>query len=283
MCVPVPVHYRRFRRRGYNQAAVLSRAFSELTGIPVSENALVRVHHRHSQIGQGRAARFANMAFKMRFWNIGGEGQILVGAISCSYIAIHYGDTWPHWLLITVMFLAGCIGGGLYGLIPAIFKAKWGTNETLFTLMLNYIALNFITYLQYQPAWQMPGTTFPKIRDFAESTRIGSVLGVHVGWIIALVLAVLLYLYFAKTKQGYEVTVVGESTNTARYAGMRVPRIILRTMFISGAICGFAGFLQVAGADGTLTTDTAGGAGFTAITVAWLSGMRHKPIPPKVG
>ena len=213
------------------------------------------------------------MAFKMRFWNIGGEGQILVGAISCSYIAIHYGDTWPHWLLITVMFLAGCIGGGLYGLIPAIFKAKWGTNETLFTLMLNYIALNFITYLQYQPSWQMPGTTFPKIRDFAESTRIGSVLGVHVGWIIALVLAVLLYLYFSKTKQGYEVTVVGESTNTARYAGMRVPRIILRTMFISGAICGFAGFLQVAGADGTLTTDTAGGAGFTAITVAWLSGM----------
>lgn len=213
------------------------------------------------------------MAFKMRFWNIGGEGQILVGAISCSFIAIHYGDTWPHWLLITVMFLAGCIGGGLYGLIPAIFKAKWGTNETLFTLMLNYIALNFITYLQYQPAWQMPGTTFPKIRDFAESTRIGSVLGVHVGWIIALVLAVLLYLYFAKTKQGYEVTVVGESTNTARYAGMRVPHIILRTMFISGAICGFAGFLQVAGADGTLTTDTAGGAGFTAITVAWLSGM----------
>ena len=213
------------------------------------------------------------MAFKMRFWNIGGEGQILVGAISCSYIAIHYGDTWPQWLLITVMFLAGCIGGGLYGLIPALFKAKWGTNETLFTLMLNYIALNFITYLQYQPAWQMPGTSFPKIRDFAETTRIGSVLGVHVGWIIALALAVLLYLYFAKTKQGYEVTVVGESTNTARYAGMNVPRIILRTMFISGAICGFAGFLQVAGADGTLTTDTAGGAGFTAITVAWLSGM----------
>ena len=213
------------------------------------------------------------MAFKMRFWNIGGEGQILVGAICCSYIAVHYGDTWPQWLLLVTMFLAGCIGGGLYGLLPAIFKAKWGTNETLFTLMLNYIALHFITYLQYQPSWQIAGTSFPKIRDFSDATRLPNVLGVHIGWIIALALAVLVYLYFAKTKQGYEVTVVGESTNTARYAGMNVTRIILRTMFISGAICGFAGFLQVSGADGSLTADTAGGAGFTAITVAWLSGM----------
>ncbi len=213
------------------------------------------------------------MAFKMKFWNIGGEGQILVGAISCSYVAVHYGDAWPHWLLIAAMFAAACVGGGLYGLLPAVFKAKWGTNETLFTLMLNYIAINFITYLQYLPTWQMEGTTFPKIRNFADSTRIAEVLGVHAGWIIALVLAVLTYLYFAKTKQGYEVTVVGESANTAKYAGMNVSRIILRTMFISGAICGFAGFLQVSGASGTLTTDTAGGAGFTAITVAWLSGM----------
>jgi len=205
------------------------------------------------------------MAFKMRFWNIGGEGQILVGAISCSYIAIHYGEVWPQWLLLLVMFVVSCIGGGLYGLLPALFKARWGTNETLFTLMLNYI--------QYQPTWQIPGTTFPKIRDFAASTRLPMVLGVHVGWIIALMLAVLVYLYFAKTKQGYEVSVVGESANTARYAGMNVSRIILRTMFISGAICGFAGFMQVSGADGSLTTDTASGAGFTSITVAWLSGM----------
>lgn len=213
------------------------------------------------------------MAFKMRFWNIGGEGQILVGAICSSAIAVYFGSTWPGWLLISTMFLAGAIGGGLYGLLPAYCKARWGTNETLFTLMLNYIAINFITYLQYQPAWQMDGTSFPKIREFSEATRLPTVLGVHVGWIIALLMAVLLYLYFTKTKQGYEVTVVGESANTARYAGMKVPHIILRTMFISGAICGFAGFLQVSGADGTLTTDSAGGAGFTAITVAWLSGM----------
>jgi simple sugar transport system permease protein len=213
------------------------------------------------------------MAYKMRFWNIGGEGQLLVGAISCSVIAVYFGDTWPQWLLLPVMFVASCIGGGLYGLLPAIFKARWGTNETLFTLMLNYIAIHFITYLQYQPAWQIAGTSFPKIRQFSDATRLPTVLGVHVGWIVALLLAVLVYLYFTKTKQGYEVAVVGESTNTARYAGMNVPRIILRTMFISGAICGFAGFLQVAGADGSLTTDTGGGAGFTAITVAWLSGM----------
>ena len=213
------------------------------------------------------------MAFKMKFWNIGGEGQILVGAIFCSYIAVHYGNTWPHWLLLVTMFIASCIGGGLYGLLPAVFKAKWGTNETLFTLMLNYIAVHFITYLQYQPAWQMDGTTFPKIRDFADATRLPTVLNVHIGWIIAPILAVLVFLYFTKTKHGYEVTVVGESANTARYAGMNVSRIILRTMFVSGAICGFAGFLQVSGASGTLTSDTTGGAGFTAITVAWLSGM----------
>ncbi len=213
------------------------------------------------------------MAFKMRFWNIGGEGQILVGAICCSYFAVHYGDTWPQWLLLSMMFLAGCIGGGIYGLIPAFFKAKWGTNETLFTLMLNYIAISFITFLQYQPSWQMSGTTFPKIRDFSVTTRLPEVLGVHIGWIIALILAVLAFLYFAKTKHGYEITVVGESANTAKYAGMNVTRIILRTMFISGAICGFAGFLQVSGASGTLTTDTGGGAGFTAISVSWLAGM----------
>ncbi len=214
-----------------------------------------------------------SMAFKMRFWNIGGEGQILVGATCCSAVALYAGDTWPSWLVLCVMFIAACVGGGLYGLLPAIFKAKWGTNETLFTLMLNYIAVKFIMYLQYVPSWQVVGTTFPKIRDFADSTRLPLVLGVHVGWIVALVLAVLIYLYFSKTKQGYEITVVGESANTARYAGMSVSRIILRTMFISGALCGFAGFLQVAGADGTLTTDTAGGAGFTSITVAWLSQM----------
>jgi ABC-type uncharacterized transport system permease subunit len=213
------------------------------------------------------------MAFKMKFWNIGGEGQILVGSISCAYIAVHYGDAWPRWLLLLTMFIFACIGGGLYGLLPAIFKAKWGTNETLFTLMLNYIAINFITYLQYLPAWQMDGTSFPKIRNFSDATRIPEVLGVHAGWIIALVLAVLVYLYFSKTKQGYEITVVGESANTAKYAGMNVSRIILRTMFVSGAICGFAGFLQVSGASGTLSTDTANGAGFTAISVAWLSGM----------
>ena len=125
----------------------------------------------------------------------------------------------------------------------------------------------------YQPVWKMPGTSFPKIRMFDPIATLPKVFGVHIGWIFALLLVVLAHFYLTRTKHGYEIAVVGESTNTARYAGINVSKVYLRTMFLSGALSGFAGYLICAGADGTLTESTAGGIGFTAITVAWLAKM----------
>ena len=213
-----------------------------------------------------------SLAFRMRFWNIGAEGQILAGAIAASAVAI-YLDQLPQPAVLLLMFGASVLAGGLYGMIPAFFKARWNTNETLFTLMMNYIALQFVIFLGYQRSWQDIRSTFPKVRMFAASARLPKLFGVHIGWILALIIVAAAFLYLTRTKHGYEITVVGESPSTARYAGMNVSRILIRTMFLSAALCGLVGFLQVSGADGTLTEGTAGGVGFTAITVAWLGHM----------
>lgn len=213
------------------------------------------------------------IAFKMRFWNIGGEGQIIMGAVAASYFALFQYKAMPSWLLLLVMAAAALLAGGLWGLVPAMFKARWGTNETLFTLMLNYIALEILRYFQFGP-WKDPKQMgFPKMAMFDAAARLPRVLGVHVGWIIALVLVVLAYFYINKSKHGYEITVVGESVPTARYAGMNVSKVILRTMFLSGAICGLTGYLTVAGANYTLSETVTGGVGFTSITVAWLANL----------
>lgn len=209
-------------------------------------------------------------AFQMKFWNIGAEGQIIMGAIFSTYFALNF-DYLPHGLLIIIMIIAGMVGGGIWGLIPAYFKTKFGTNETLFTLMLNYIALYMIKFFIEGP-WRDPASSgFPKIATFAENARLDQIFGVHAGWVIGLVLVVILFVYLKFTKRGYEISVVGESVNTARYAGMNVKKIVMRTMFLSGAICGIAGMTQVTGAAFTLGEGVAGGVGFTAITVAWLS------------
>lgn len=210
------------------------------------------------------------LAFRMKFWNIGGEGQILIGGIAATAV-LAYMPGLPYLAKMLLMALAGILAGGIYGAVPAWFKTRWGTNETLFTLMLNYIALQLVRYLMYQPRWQDPGTKFPKIFSFGAENVLPKVLGVHIGWIFALILAVLSSLYLSRTKQGYEISVVGDSSNTARYAGMNVRLVVIRTIFLSGALCGLAGFFTVAGADATLTESTAGGTGFTAITVAWLA------------
>lgn len=210
------------------------------------------------------------LAFKMQFWNIGGEGQIIMGAVFASYFALYHSDM-PHWLLIIVMFISGIIGGGLWGLIPTIFKCKFNTNETLFTLMLNYIALYVITFLRDGP-WKDPASSgFPKIARFSQNAQLDSVLGVQMGWIVALVLVVLVFVYLKYTKRGYEISVVGESKATAAYAGINVNKVTLVTMFLSGAVCGLAGVVQAAGSDMTLATSVAGGVGFTAIIVSWLA------------
>lgn len=212
------------------------------------------------------------LAFKMKFWNIGGEGQILVGGIASTALVIYTRpDAMPEWVLLLLMFIVAVIAGSLYAAIPAFFKTKWGTNETLFTLMLNYIAISFVLFLRNQNTWKQKGSTFPIIQDISDRAKLPTLFGVHIGWVVALAIAVLAYIYLKKTKHGYEISVVGDSLNTARYAGMNTRKIQIRTLAISGALCGLVGYLQVAGADGMLSEHTAGGVGFTAITVAWLS------------
>lgn len=210
------------------------------------------------------------LAFKMKFWNIGAEGQIIMGGIFATYFALFHAG-WNHWLLVAVMFVAGALGGGLWGLIPAWFKTKYNTNETLFTLMLNYIALNIIVFLREGPWRDKTSQGFAKIARFDKNASLDKVLGIQFGWIVMLVLVVVVLIYLNHSKQGYEIGVVGESQETARYAGMNVKKIVLRTMFLSGAVCGIGGMVQATGSDITLTTAVAGGVGFTAIIVAWLS------------
>lgn len=207
--------------------------------------------------------------FKMRFWNIGAEGQITAGAVAASYFALFYHDKLPSAALLALMALAGALAGGLWGFIPAFFKAKWRTNETLFTLMMNYIIIGVVKWLQGGPWEGRPGSQI--IPQFQPAAILPKVLGVHCGWIIMLFLAVIMFVYMKHTKQGYEILVIGESENTARYAGMNVGRIIMRTVFISGAISGLVGFVVASGADNTLHSGVAAGVGFTAITVAWLA------------
>lgn len=211
-------------------------------------------------------------AFKMRFWNVGAEGQVLVGGIATAACMIYLKNL-PTPVLLLVMFIASAIAGAVWGLVPAIFKAKWNTNETLFTLMMNYVAIQLTSFMVAQ--WENPfGSNsvgvinqktmagwFPKV--------FGQTYMLNVLMVMALTIA--MYFYLKRSKQGYEIAVVGESRNTARYAGIDVKRVIIRTMLISGAVCGVAGMVGVAGADHTISTGTAGGRGFTAIIVAWMA------------
>ena len=212
-------------------------------------------------------------AFKMRFWNIGAEGQILMGGIASAACMIYLDKSLPALPLMLLMFVLSVLAGGLWGFIPAWFKAKWNTNETLFTLMMNYIAIQITSY--FVALWENPpgsnsvGVINPQTKAGWFPEIFGQMYTLNV--IIVLALAVLMFIYLNYSKQGYEIAVVGESENTARYAAMSVPKVIMRTMVVSGAVCGIAGFLAVSGASHTISISTAGGRGFTAIIVAWLA------------
>lgn len=212
-------------------------------------------------------------AFKMRFWNIGAEGQVLIGGAACAALMIYAGDALPTPVLLIVMFIASAIAGMIWGVIPAVFKAYWKTNETLFTLMLNYVAMQVVTFCIV--FWENPkgSNTVGVINQATQAGWLPELFGTKYGWNIVIVLAltIIMFVYLRFSKQGYEVAVVGESENTARYAGINVKKVIIRTMAISGAICGIAGFVIVSGASHTISTVTADGRGFTAIIVAWLS------------
>lgn len=212
------------------------------------------------------------VAFKMKFWNIGAEGQILMGAFLATFVAL-YMPGLPKPLMLITMMIMGMIGGGLWAFLPALFKAKWGTNETIVTLMMNYIALKWITFLQYGP-WKDPSQLgFPKIANFTENAILPNVLGIHMGWIIALILIAIMYFFMNHSKLGYEITVLGESEQTAKYAGINITRTIVTAVIISGALCGLTGMIQVSGVEATLTDQISGGVGYTAIITTWLASL----------
>ncbi|MBE7021540.1 MAG: ABC transporter permease [Ruminococcaceae bacterium] len=208
-------------------------------------------------------------AFKMKFWNIGGEGQILIGGFTTAICMIFLGGVIPDGLLIPIMFLASIISGAIWGLIPAIFKTRFNSNETLFTLMMNYVAVQIVAY--YTLEWSVPkGSGTPRPLEFGQlPVLFGQKYLINI--LIVAVITVIVYIYLKYSKQGYEISVVGESEKTARYIGINVGKVVLRTMAISGALCGVAGFLLVAGTDHSLKSDTSGGRGFTAIMVSWLA------------
>lgn len=217
-------------------------------------------------------------AFRMRFWNIGGEGQVLAGALAAAACMICLSDKLPNGALIAVMAVSSIAAGAIWGLIPAIFKAKWNTNETLFTLMMNYVATQLVAY--FVIIWESPKGS-GKVGIINQATELGWLpqIGNYkylLNIIIVAVLTIGMYIYLNYSKHGYEIAVVGESERTARYVGIKVEKVIVRTMLLSGAICGIAGLLLVGGTDHTISTTIAGGRGFTAVMVSWLA--KFNPI-----
>ena len=216
------------------------------------------------------------LAFKMRFWNIGGEGEFLAGAICAAIVAYKAGEL-PPVMVVVLMCLAAMLASGLIGLAVAALKVKFGTNETLMTLMINYIMLYVIRYLGDTKAdWNFflrEDSARPIFGSFPKNAIMG---GIHIGnftllWsvIVAVVLAVAIYVYLRYTKQGYEITVVGDSSATARYAGMPVGRIVMRTVFFSAALIGLAAALATSTA-GTISDSITNNVGWTGVIVAWL-------------
>jgi len=210
------------------------------------------------------------VAFRMKFWNIGAEGQFYLGAFGASLVAFSF-PSLPAFILLPFMFFTAFLFGGAWSMIPAFLKARFSVSESLVTLMLNYVALKWISYLQYGP-WKDPlANGFPKIAPFAKNAILPNLFGIHAGWLIALVLVLFMYVLTKKTKLGYEIDVLGESEATARYAGMSVTRIMFVTIMLSGGLCGIAGMMQSSAIEHSLSDQLSGGLGFTAVITTWLA------------
>lgn len=216
-------------------------------------------------------------AFKMRFWNLGAEGQVLVGGLASAACMFYFKDTISPLLLIIIMLITSVLAGVIWGVFPAVFKARWGTNESLFTLMMNYVAMQLVSF--FIMVWVPSGSNvMGVINQSTEAGWLPELFGQKylLNILIVAVITVLMFVYLKFSKHGYEISVLGESENTARYIGINVKKVIIRTMVLSGGICGLAGFLLVSGTNHTISKNLAGGMGFTAIMVSWLA--KFNPI-----
>ena len=227
-----------------------------------------------------------SLAFKMRFWNIGGEGQFILGAISAAFVAFKAGPALPGWLTLILMCAAAMVVAGLYGLLVAALKVRFGTNETLMTLMLNYIALYVLIFIgEDKGAWNFfldPDSLRPVFASFADivsfpSIPMGDKFSLNICVVLTVLIGVLVFIYLKYTKHGYEIAVVGDSAGSARYAGMKVNAIVLRTVFLSAALIGLAAAFKV-GTAGILSTSITDDVGWTGIIVAWLSQLNTAVI-----
>lgn len=219
------------------------------------------------------------VAFRMHLWNIGAEGQFYMGACAATWVTLSYPNL-PFLFMIPAMIFMGAIAGGLWGLLAGWFKTKWQVDEIISTLMMNYIAILWVDFLVFG-AWRDPnGKNFPLTAAFPAAAMLptfGS-LRVHYGIFFVIILATILWFIFKKSKWGYETLVIGSNPIAARYAGMNIRRNVLLAMFISGALCGVAGMVEVSGVVGKLQPGISPGYGYTAIIVAWLARLHPLAI-----
>lgn len=212
-----------------------------------------------------------SLAFRMQLWNIGAEGQFAMGTFGASWVALTFPNL-PVYLMLPSMLVMGFFMGGLWGLIPAVPRAFFKVNETIGTLLMNYVAILWVEYLVYGP-WRDPkGFNFPITAEFSPAAILPSVgsTRIHMGLFIGLAVALVLWVVIKYTKWGYEIRVCGESPKAAEYAGMNFIRNILLVMFISGGIAGIAGMTEVSAITQRLQRGISPGYGYTAIIIAWL-------------
>jgi len=220
-----------------------------------------------------------SLAFRMKLWNIGAEGQFYMGAAGATFFAL-YCPGLPKIILLPLMFLGGAVCGGLWGLIPAIPKALWNVNETISTLLLNYVAMMWIAFLVFGP-WKDPnGKNFPLTVQFPENATIASLGTTRISYafIIMIVFAIALFVILKYSKWGFEIRVSGSSHKAADYAGMNYVRNVLVVLFASGAICGVAGMAEVSGVLHRLQQSISPGYGNTAIIIALLARLNPLTI-----
>lgn len=223
-----------------------------------------------------------SLAFRMRLWNIGAEGQFFVGAFGASVIVLLpvLPDNSPRWLFITLMILAGMAMGALWALIPGVLKSKFGVNEIITTLMLNYIAVSWNDYFIYA-VWSESGfqmskkfpleSWLPRLADYAQQFPVLRGLTTHFGLVFAILAATLVWWILNKSKWGYEIKLIGDNPDAAKYAGISISKNIILTLALSGAIAGLAGMSEISGVVHRLQGSISPGYGFTGIIIAWLA------------
>jgi simple sugar transport system permease protein len=257
---------------GYNPALVYREILSGSLGGFYNFSETVQTMISLSLMALGVA-----VCMKINFMNIGTEGQFYMGAVFATYVGLRFPDL-PAAVLLPLMLVVSLIGGGLWALLPALLKLRIGLNEVLVTLMMNYVAIKIVTYLQFGP-WKDPNSRgYPTIPSFTEKAEVPDGFGVNAGWIVMLLAFALVVLILRKTNPGYMFTVMGGSGETAKYAGYSTFALVSAAVMIGGGLCGAAGFIQASAVEHSLNYQLSNGLGFTAVVVAWLG----KLDPPRV-